>query len=381
MRHRTNERAKSKAVAARVTAAILALFVTIVAREPLWDLSKKAAVITAGIGLPKVHTGESLPAAGISSEQTAPSQPSPASSYADSSPAAGSDSEPVYNPVESDTHESNESAASSPQPTDPTEKNISEQTLRPKSSESVYKDVTLANHTKNYTPDLETALTKRPAIDLVKNGRPQILIVHTHTSESYLPQESATYTSKTSFSSSDQSANIVAVGEVIAARLGAAGIAVIHEKTVFDTDFSNSYSNAAKRIKEILAEYSSIEMVLDIHRDSITQTNGTKIKPTATINGQKAAQVMILTGCNDDGALDFPTWEYNLRTAAQLQQKLNRMYPDLARPIYFVARRYNMHLTKNSLLIEIGTEVNTLAEAKYSANLFSDALIALLDSL
>lgn len=97
-------------------------------------------------------------------------------------------------------------------------------------------------------------------------------------------------------------------------------------------------------------------------------------KPTVTINGKKAAQVMILSGCDDDGTLGFPDWEYNLRLALRVQKTLTDMYPTLARPLNFSPSKYNMNMTKGSLLVEFGTEVNTLEEATYSGELFGKAL-------
>ena len=54
------------------------------------------------------------------------------------------------------------------------------------------------------------------------------------------------------------------------------------------------------------------------------------------------------------------------------------MYDGLMRPILFSERKYNMDLTKNSFLLEIGTDANTLDEACYSGRLFADALAELL---
>ena len=87
---------------------------------------------------------------------------------------------------------------------------------------------------------------------------------------------------------------------------------------------------------------------------------------------------MIISGCNDTGKLDFPNWKYNLRMAMQLQKQLTQDWEGLARPLYFAPFRYNMHLTKNSLLLEFGTEVNTLEEAKYSAEMTGESLVKVL---
>ena len=90
---------------------------------------------------------------------------------------------------------------------------------------------------------------------------------------------------------------------------------------------------------------------------------------------------MIISGCDDDGTLDFPDWEYNLRFAMRIQRALTERCPALARPLYFCPRKYNEHMTHGSLLIEIGTDMNTLEEALYSGKLLGDALASVLDEL
>ena len=41
--------------------------------------------------------------------------------------------------------------------------------------------------------------------------------------------------------------------------------------------------------------------------------------------------------------------------------------------------QYNMYLTHGSLLIEVGTDANTLDEAVYSGSLLGDVLVDVLD--
>ena len=123
-------------------------------------------------------------------------------------------------------------------------------------------------------------------------------------------------------------------------------------------------------LQKNLAEHPGIQVTIDVHRDSMTTEAGTKYKPTAVINGKKAAQIMFLAGCDADGSWgDFPNWRQNLRLILRLQQTATRLYPDLVRPLSFSNSKYNMNATTGSLLVEVGTEVNTVEEAKYSGRL------------
>ena len=65
----------------------------------------------------------------------------------------------------------------------------------------------------------------------------------------------------------------------------------------------------------------------------------------------------------------------------RFQQAAELKYPGLARSIMLVPRCYNQNLTTGSMLIEIGTEANTLAEAEYSAELIGDILSRVLKGL
>jgi stage II sporulation protein P len=169
----------------------------------------------------------------------------------------------------------------------------------------------------------------------------------------------------------------VAVGDVIAEKLQEAGIAVIHDTTVHDyPSYNGAYERSAETVKAILAEYPSIRVVLDIHRDAIG-TDTSISQPIAEINGKEAAQVMIISGC-DDGTMDMPNYMLNFRFACRLQEQMESMYPGLTRPILFDYRKYNQDLTTGSLLIEVGSHGNTYEQAIYAGALLGDALAQVL---
>ena len=53
-----------------------------------------------------------------------------------------------------------------------------------------------------------------------------------------------------------------------------------------------------------------------------------------------------------------------------MQESLETLYPGLARPLNFSNSKYNMNATPGSLLVEVGTEVNTVSEAVYAGQLW-----------
>lgn len=207
---------------------------------------------------------------------------------------------------------------------------------------------------------------------------PQVLIYHTHATESFEPYDSDVYDTRNTWRSTDSKENMIAVGNAIAAAIEAHGIEVIHDDTLHDyPSYNGSYERSAVTIEDYLEQYPSICVALDIHRDAI-QRDDTLVKPVVTINGKKAAQLMIIAGCDDSGSLGIPTWKDNLRFGVRLQDQIESMYPGLCRPLYFTYRKYNQHLTNASLLFEIGSHGNTLEEAIYCGQMAGDAIGAYL---
>ncbi len=208
---------------------------------------------------------------------------------------------------------------------------------------------------------------------------PQVLIVHTHATESYMDEDLGYYYESFYPRDTDDNYNVVSVGAAIAESLESAGIGVIHCTTHHDDpQYYGAYDNSAESILEYLEEYPGIKIVLDIHRDSITADDGEKTKPTFVYNGKKAAQIMIMCGNDNNGYYDFDGWEDNMALAVKLQSMAETKYPGMTRPLYFGNFMYNMNLAPGSLLIEVGTDANTLDEAQYSGELLGNVIAAVL---
>lgn len=237
-------------------------------------------------------------------------------------------------------------------------------------------------HISNKTdlkPDLETYLAQGLPFSLTDTSQPQVLIVHTHATEAYTKGDTGYYDTAASTRSTDNEKNTVRVGEAIAQVLNEAGIVTINDDTLHDSpNYTGSYTRSAQTIRSYLEKYPSIKVVIDGHRDAIAKNDSTKVKLTATVKGKQAAQVMILAGCETGSVENFPHWEENFRFCLQLQKQLEADYPNLARPLMFKACKYNFDLLNGSVLIEIGTDANTLEEAVYSGQLLGQALVKVL---
>ena len=214
-----------------------------------------------------------------------------------------------------------------------------------------------------------------------KNSQPQVLILHTHATESFMLEDSDVYTEDFKPRSTDNSKNMVAIGNEVANILNNAGIKTVHSKVQHDyPNYTGSYNRAAETINYYLKKYPSIKVILDLHRDSVSNGND-KVKLVTEINGKKAAQVMLVMGSQSDGVTNFPKWEENFKLAVKLQQNIEKSYPTLARPVYLMPKIYNQNITTGSLLIEFGTDGNTLNEAVYSAKMVGKSIVKTLNEL
>lgn len=235
-------------------------------------------------------------------------------------------------------------------------------------------------NTNSTKPNFEEILNEK--IDLsVNKDEPSVLIFHTHTTESYQILDRDFYACGFIPRSDNNAVNMVRVGNEICTEIEKGGFKVIHDTEIHDRVYGEAYAHSRSSVEEYLKKYPSIKVILDIHRDAITDETGTKIKPIAEIDGKKAAQIMIITGCQEEGngIENFPDWKENLVFACALQKTLEEKYPTITRPLFFCGRKYNMNLSHTSLLIEIGSEANTLEQACLSGKYLGKAVCEILN--
>ena len=201
-----------------------------------------------------------------------------------------------------------------------------------------------------------------------------VLIVHTHTTESYTPSEKYNYTPTDTDRTRDKRYNMVAVGDEIEKVLASKGIKVYHDETINDyPSYSGSYNKSAKAIENHIKNDKSIKIVLDVHRDAIVNKNGEKVKHSTTVNGESVAKIMFVVG-SDLSGLTHENWKENMSFAANLQKHTLSLYPDLCRPINFRSQRFNQQLAPGGIIVEVGTNANTLDEAILGARYFAVSL-------
>ena len=205
----------------------------------------------------------------------------------------------------------------------------------------------------------------------LQQHEPTVLILHTHGTESYANAKDTNYRTR------DKASNVVSVGDLLAQRLNTAGIGVIHDRTMHDDpSYSDSYENSRSAVMKYLEQYPSIRLVLDMHRDSVTDNDGNEKKYVLQTPAGMAAKMMFVVG-TDAGGLTHSKWSENMSLAVKLQALLEKRQSGICRPISFRSQRFNQDLSTGALLLEMGAAGNSRQEALLATEFLADAIIEL----
>ena len=235
-------------------------------------------------------------------------------------------------------------------------------------------------NTTTYQVDIENLISSNITFSLPESD-PAVLIIHTHGSEAYAPDGNDTYTETDPSRTEDKTYNVIRVGDELSECLSAYGINVLHDRELYDyPKYSGSYNRSLDAMNRYLEQYPSIKVVIDLHRDAIVDSGAEAYKTIAQIGDQTCSQVLMVMGTDYSG-LYHPHWQENLKLALRFQSAMNTMYPSLAKPIRLSQYRYNQHITTGSLILEVGSNGNTLQESLTAVRLFADAAAVVLLNL
>lgn len=218
-------------------------------------------------------------------------------------------------------------------------------------------------------PDM-AALLAKPLTWQLRGEEPTVLILHTHTTESYT-KAGEDYRETASWRTLEEDYNMLSVGQLVVQVLAEYGITALQDRSLHDyPSYNGSYTDARKSIREYLEEYPSIALVLDLHRDA-SEGSGGQLRTAASVEGQTAAQLMLVLGTNHED------YEENLSLALKLHAQLESQCPGITRPLQLRAARFNQDLSPGALLVEVGAAGNTHAEALLAARELAKAVAAL----
>lgn len=228
-------------------------------------------------------------------------------------------------------------------------------------------ETSLALDTENEHTDPAVVTRVSSQVLPLSNGK-RVLIYHTHTHEAYQMTDQEPYTPLENWRTDDRSHNIVRVGDELTAELEKRGFEVVHDDTDFEQDdLSTSYSRSLEALLQRADE--DYDLIIDLHRDAYVE--GAQL--TCSYAGRKSANLMVLIG-KGDSFQEKPHFQENYALACALTEKINGLCPGLGREVMVKTGRYNQHFSDHSLLIEVGSNGNTLEEALSSMPILADAI-------
>lgn len=203
----------------------------------------------------------------------------------------------------------------------------------------------------------------------VTSQTPRILLYHTHSCETYVDNSDGNYHSE------DLESSVRAVGQSLTNQLTSRGLGVVHTMKLHDNvSYNDSYSNSLKTVKELLAEYSSIDISIDLHREGKDWTDEASEKAlqeqySTTYNGEKVAKFFFVVGEKN------PNVEEVNKLADELTKIAQEKYPELILPVIKKPHgKFNQYVAKNGILIEIGSNATSVEEAKAATKYVADVL-------
>jgi stage II sporulation protein P len=202
---------------------------------------------------------------------------------------------------------------------------------------------------------------------LARFNKSQIFMYCTHSAETYTPNSGqARLDGKRGL--------INQVAATIEQSLNDKGLPAQFVDTIHDyPDYNKSYTNSRTTVSKIVGANKNILGLFDIHRDSIP---GEGKASTINIKGKKSARILIVVGTNE--RKPHPNWEQNHQFAEKLYQQGEKMYPGLIKGVITKAGTYNQEFHPRALLLEFGSDQNSLSQVNYAAQLFTDILIEVL---
>lgn len=217
----------------------------------------------------------------------------------------------------------------------------------------------------------------RTALDM---DRPVVLIYHTHTSEAYKPSKAYNYTPTDVDRTIDPRYTVVRVGKELKNILDTEyNIKSVHVTTFHDyPEYTPAYSRSLKTVRNVMEEYPSIKIIVDVHRDAFRMRNSTEEQNARALSvmkvgGQDIAKLLLVWGP------DAPNSSETRKFAELLKNKINGQCPGLCRGVLEKKTgMYNQQLSDYAVLLEVGSNSSTMEEAlravPYLAKAISEAV-------
>lgn len=200
----------------------------------------------------------------------------------------------------------------------------------------------------------------------VDNSKPEVIIYHTHSSESYQP-----YTAG-NFHRESEEGTVREVGNVMAQELNNLGVSVVHDKTIHDRpSYNESYERSMETITSLINKYPSAKVIIDLHRDAAAYTGN--VGETMEIDGQITAKYKFVVGQANDNYSELMAFAKEVNKAA------DELYPGFSGRIIEKEYNYNEYISDKYLLLEVGNNQNNIKEVRNTGKYFARVLAQVLE--
>lgn len=210
--------------------------------------------------------------------------------------------------------------------------------------------------------------SEKPKSIKLNDEDPYIMIYHTHATESYAPIKQNNYHVE------KREHNVITIGEKIGQVLNEKGHKVKHIEKYHDLpSFNKSYNESLKTVKEELSNNENLKIILDVHRDGIDENSKyigkAQSDARVNINGKSVATFKMVVGP------DNPNKEQLLKFSRYIRDKANEKYPGLCKGIIVKPYgKFNQYVSDYYTLLEIGSNLTTMDEAKETGLLVGEIL-------
>ena len=210
------------------------------------------------------------------------------------------------------------------------------------------------------------AYVENPNIDTSSvEKEPEVYIYNTHQGESYTGKGLSEY---------NITPGVMMASYLLQKKLLESDVkSIVMEDNLIDymnvnnMNHAKSYMASRKFLEEALRE-KNYKLIIDIHRDSISHE-----KSTININNKMCAKILFVIG------EEYDSYKENLNKANIINEKIKEKYPDLTRGIITKGGKgnngiYNQDLNSNIILMEIGSDTNTIEEVVNTIDLIGPVI-------
>lgn len=190
----------------------------------------------------------------------------------------------------------------------------------------------------------------------------------THSAETYIPDSGEARLE-------GQLGLVNQVATRLAEQISARGLSSEFISAMHDyPEYNKSYTKSRETLINLIKRQEKIAILLDVHRDSIP---GVKHPSTVKVKGKTCAPVLIIIGT--DERKPHPHWKKNYHLASCIYNEAQKKYPGLVKGVRTKAGTYNQEYHPHALLLEFGSDYNSLEEAMNSCEYMAEIILAVLE--